>query len=142
MPVYILLSKHQSNLRDTDEALSVMSERLMRKVDAECDGVTWTSGYAVLGPHDYLDIFEAPDNEAAAKVAFIVRSNTDVETEVWAATPREVFEDMVGGIESGRTSGVRAAATSSDAEVNGVEEADRESFPASDPPSYTGTSTS
>jgi hypothetical protein len=35
--------------------------------------VTWRANYAVLGPYDYLDIFETPDIEAAMKVSTIVR---------------------------------------------------------------------
>lgn len=139
MATFILLTRHQSNLNDTDEALSVLSERMQRKVGSACEGVTWKEGYAVLGPYDYLDVFEAPDIETAAKVAFLIRSNTDVETEVWAATPRDAFESMISDIET-TNSGRRAP--KEDHNVNDVEEADRGSFPASDPPSYTGTSAS
>ena len=136
MSTFILLSRHQSNLNETDEALSVMSDRLKRKVEAACEGVEWKAGYAVMGPYDYLDVFEAPDVETAARVAFLVRTNTDVETEMWAATSRDSFESMISDIEEG---GGRRRRKDRDHDANEVEEADRESFPASDPPAYTGT---
>jgi uncharacterized protein with GYD domain len=49
----------------------------------------------VLGPYDYLDIFEAPDNEAAAKVAVVVRSFGHATTETWPATPWERFRKII-----------------------------------------------
>jgi len=139
MSTFILLSSHQSSLRETDDALGILSARLKRTVAAACDGVEWMAGYAVLGPYDYMDVFEAPDAETAAKVAFLIRSSADVETEIWAATPRDSFEDMIGELESRTAGNVRRAVED---DLNEVEEADRESFPASDPPAYTGTSAS
>ncbi len=37
----------------------------------ECPGVKWLSHYLVLGPHDFLDRYEAANEEEAAKVAMI-----------------------------------------------------------------------
>lgn len=139
MSTFILLSRHQSNLNDTDDALSMLSDRLKQRVAAACDGVEWKAGYAVLGPYDYLDVFEAPDVETASKVAFLVRSSTDVETEVWAATPRDSFESMISDLETANL-GKRPRET--DLDEDEVSTADRGSFPASDPPSYTGASAS
>ena len=33
----------------------------------------WVVNYAILGPYDYMDIFEAPDETVAAKVVMIIR---------------------------------------------------------------------
>lgn len=139
MSTFVLLSRHQSNLRETDDSLVVLGSRLKRTVAAACDGVEWKAGYAILGPYDYLDVFEAPDAETAAKVAFLVRTSADVETEIWAATPRDSFEDMIGEIESADSGRLQREF---DEDPGKVAEADRESFPASDPPAYTGTSAS
>jgi uncharacterized protein with GYD domain len=48
--------------------------------------------YAILGPYDYLDIFEAPDETTAAKVVMIIRSYGHGQTETWTAMPWERFE--------------------------------------------------
>lgn len=45
-------------------------------------------------PLDYLDIFEAPDPEAATKVALIVRSFGHAATETWLATNWDRFLEL------------------------------------------------
>jgi uncharacterized protein with GYD domain len=54
--------------------------------------VKWVANYAVLGPYDYMDIFEAPDETTAAKVVMIIRSYGHGQTETWTAMPWERFE--------------------------------------------------
>jgi len=48
-----------------------------------------------LGAYDYVDLFEAPDNEAATTVAVIVRSFGHASTETWPATPWERFKELL-----------------------------------------------
>jgi uncharacterized protein with GYD domain len=64
----------------------------------DCPGVTWIGNYAVLGTCDYLDIFEASDNETATKVALIVRSFGHATTETWLATPWDRFMSIAEGL--------------------------------------------
>ncbi|MND06129.1 hypothetical protein D3C83_273300 [compost metagenome] len=49
----------------------------------------------VLGPTDYVDIFTAPDNAAATKVATIIRTFGHATTEVWPATEWDEFIKLV-----------------------------------------------
>jgi uncharacterized protein with GYD domain len=51
--------------------------------------------YAVLGPYDYLDILEAPDETVAAKVVIVIRSFGHAEMETWTAIPWERFESLI-----------------------------------------------
>lgn len=46
-------------------------------------------------PADYLDIFAAPDNATATKVATIIRTFGHATTEIWAATEWEQFIQLI-----------------------------------------------
>jgi uncharacterized protein with GYD domain len=70
-------------------------ERLGRQVEeavrAGCPEAHWIGSYAVLGPYDYLDLFEATDVRMASRVAVIVRSFGHARTETWPVVPYEEF---------------------------------------------------
>ena len=71
-----------------------MRQSVSAAVRRDCPQVKWLANYAVLGPYDYPDIFEAPDETVAAKVV-IVRSFGHAETETWTAIPWERFESLI-----------------------------------------------
>ena len=47
---------------------------------------------------DYVDIFEAPDSDAATKVALLIRSFGHATTETWVATPWDRFLSLASGL--------------------------------------------
>lgn len=61
----------------------------------ECPSVDWPRSYAILGPHDYLDIFRANDIEAAARVLALVRTFGHAQTEIWPAVKWARFKEIV-----------------------------------------------
>jgi uncharacterized protein with GYD domain len=77
-----------------------MNRQVEERIKRECPGVAWLANYAVLGPCDCLDIFEAPDVDAATKVSLLVRSFSHVTTETWAVTPWDRFMDLAAGLKS------------------------------------------
>lgn len=138
METYVMLTKLAGNaLHDTDTFIE-LSDRVEAKIEKECPEVAWVGNYAVLGPYDYVDIFRAPDNETAMKVSAIIRSFGHATTETWPATEWDRFKTMVASQE---TSVGLTPPHAGDAEDD-VTEASEESFPASDPPSWTGSSAS
>ena len=54
----------------------------------------WVGHYALLGAYDFMDIFEAPDAETAAKVSLISQSMGAAKAESWTAIPYSEFLDI------------------------------------------------
>ncbi|HEX9369872.1 MAG TPA: GYD domain-containing protein [Roseiflexaceae bacterium] len=89
MATYIMLS------RLTDKGAETVKENPARitAVDKELEayGVTVKAQYAVLGPYDFVNIVEAPDNMAVARVAAMMASRGAVRIQTLAAIPIEEF---------------------------------------------------
>ncbi len=91
MPTYIMLTKLSPEALKRPESVVELNKQVEERIKRECPDVKWLSNFAVLGPADYLDIFEAPDPEAATKVSLLVRSFGHATTETWIATPWDHF---------------------------------------------------
>ena len=98
MSQYVMLSRLTPEAVKTPADLKTLEAAVADRVRRECPQVKWLASYAILGPHDYLDIFEAPDEEAAARVVMIVRSFGHAQTETWTAVPWERFETLISSI--------------------------------------------
>ena len=120
MATYVMLTRVSPEAAPSPRHLVELGDRVAERLKVECPEVRWLASYAVLGPYDYVDVFEAPDTEAAARAALIVRAVGRATTEVWAAVPWERFRNLA-----------RAAAANAI-----VTEASKESFPASDAPAF------
>jgi uncharacterized protein with GYD domain len=95
MGTYVLLTRVSGDALRDPASLEELGLRVSEKLRAECPEATWRSSYAVLGGYDYVDVFDAPDNEVATKVAVIVRSFGHATTETWPATPWERFKHLL-----------------------------------------------
>jgi len=89
MPHYILLS----NL--TDEGWKTVRERpeRIKEVNKEIEafGVRVIKQYAVLGPYDFVNIVEAPNNETVAKVSIELGSRGTIKIMSMGAIPIDEF---------------------------------------------------
>lgn len=95
MPIYVQLTRIAPEAIKDPQSFEELGRQVSAKLKADCPEVKWIASYAVLGPYDYLDIFEAPDNEAATKVALVIRSFGHATTETWPTTPWERFREIV-----------------------------------------------
>ncbi len=100
MSTYVMLTRVSHQALKSPSSLETLERQVMDQVRAECPAVQWLTSYAVLGPYDYLDIFTAPDNEAATTVATIVRTFGHAQTEIWPATSWDRFKDLVRALPS------------------------------------------
>jgi uncharacterized protein with GYD domain len=73
------------------ESVGELNKRAEERIKKDCPGVKWIANYAVLGPCDYVDIFEAPDTDTATKVALLIRSFGHGTTDTWMATQWDRF---------------------------------------------------
>lgn len=94
MATYVLLTKLSTEATRRPRDLEDLGRQVTQKIHETVPDVKWISSYAVMGPYDYVDIFEAPDERAAQRVALIIRSFGHAQTETWAATPWEQFVRM------------------------------------------------
>jgi uncharacterized protein with GYD domain len=92
---YILLSKLTEDGRKT---LKTKPERI-KEVNKEIEafGVKVLEQYAVLGPYDFVNLVEAPDNEAIFKVSVELGSRGTIQiTSMPAITIDELIESLKG----------------------------------------------
>ncbi len=91
MPAYVVLTRLTPEAVKTPGELKRLERAVADHVRKDCPEVKWVANYAILGPYDYLDIFDAPDETIAAKVVAIIRSYGHAQTETWTAIPWERF---------------------------------------------------
>lgn len=95
MSTFIMLTRLSHQSLASPSSLENLAREVMERIRIECEGVEWKASYVVLGQADYVDIFEAPDNETATKVATIIRTFGHATTEVWPATEWDRFTELV-----------------------------------------------
>jgi len=93
MPTYVMLSTIGP---DGAATLRQNPERL-KEVNAEVEamGVKVLEQYALLGNYDFLNIIEAPDEKAIARVAMALGARGTVKTLTLTAIPVDEFIEAV-----------------------------------------------
>jgi len=85
MPTYVILStltdKGRNTLKENPERILQVDEEIQKL------GVKVKEQYAVLGPYDFVNIVEAPDNEAVARMSVELGSRGTVQLLTLAAMP-------------------------------------------------------
>jgi len=89
MPIYILLSTLTA---EGGKTIKERPERI-REVNKEIEafGVKVLSQYAVLGPYDFVNVIEAPDNTTVARVSVELGSRGTVRIMTLPAIPIDEF---------------------------------------------------
>ena len=90
MGKYIMLS----TLTDEGRKTVKMRPERIKEVNTELEkmGVKVLAQYAVLGPYDFINILEAPDNETIARVVIELGARGTVQIVTLSAIPIDRFE--------------------------------------------------
>ena len=75
MQTFILLTKLSPEVAMKMKDRERLGRNWLERVHEKCPEVKFIAHYAILGEYDFLDIYEAPDNETAAKVSIISQAN-------------------------------------------------------------------
>lgn len=95
MATYILVSKLSPELTRNVKKRAEIGRTWMQRVKKDCPEVKFLAHYALLGPYDFLDIYEAPNEESAAKVSMISLSGGATAAESWTAIPYKKFVSLI-----------------------------------------------
>jgi len=87
MATYVLMTKLSSELTTQMKDRAALGREWLDRVREKCPEVKFVSHYALFGPYDFMDIYEAPDEETAAKVSMISLANGALTAESWTAIP-------------------------------------------------------
>jgi uncharacterized protein with GYD domain len=98
MQTFVMLTRLAPGSVSSPKALEGVEREAMDAVRKNCPEVNWIGSYAVLGPCDYLDIFEAPDITSATRVSALIRTFGHAHTEVWGAMAWNSFKETVRGL--------------------------------------------
>ena len=91
MPVFVLMTKLDAESLKDASGRKQKGNEWIKKVREACPEVKWIAHYAILGPYDSMDIYEAPNIETAHKVSLISRSSGALSAESWQALPYENY---------------------------------------------------
>lgn len=94
MKTFILLTKLSAETSKMVKDRAKLGRAWLEQVKEKCPEVKFISHYALLGPYDFLDIYEAPDEETAAKVSMISLSNGAFQSQSLAAIPYKKFLEL------------------------------------------------
>jgi uncharacterized protein with GYD domain len=87
MKTFILLTKLSPEVTKQVKSRSSLGRAWLKQVKEKCPEVKFLAHYGLLGPYDFLDIYEAPDELTAAKVSMISLANGAFHCESWVTIP-------------------------------------------------------
>lgn len=98
MSTYVLMTKLSPEVGKRVKDRAKLGRAWLDEVRRKCPEVKFVAHYALLGRYDFLDIYEAPNEAAAAKVSMISLSNGAFQAESWIAIPYKRFVELTDQI--------------------------------------------
>jgi len=98
MPTFILMTKLSPEVSKQIKERPKLGREWLEQVKTKCPDVKFIAHYALLGAYDFLDIYEAPNEEVAAKVSMIGMQNGAFQAESLVAIPYKRFVELTEDI--------------------------------------------
>ena len=98
MQTFVLMTKLAPEMSQKVKDQEKLGRQWLEQVKEKCPEVNFLAHYALLGPYDYLDIYEAPNEETAAKVSLISLQTGAFLAESWVAIPYKRFVELANEI--------------------------------------------
>lgn len=99
MPTYVLVTKLGPTAVKDPRGRRRAGQEWKAKVEKLVPGLQWKAHYALLGPYDFMDVYEAPDDAAAMRVSLLSRELGAASAESWPAVAYESFLPLVEQVE-------------------------------------------
>ena len=91
MLTYVLMTRLGTGGMHDPKGRRQAGQEWKRKIEEACPGIRWGAHYALLGPYDFIDIYEAPDQETAFKVSIVSCELGAAAAESWPAMSYERY---------------------------------------------------
>jgi uncharacterized protein with GYD domain len=99
MPTYILMTRLGPDAMKDPRGRRAVGREWIKKVKELNPKVKFIAHYAILGPFDFMDIYEAPDDAVALKGSLLSRSEGAITAESWQALPYDQYLPLVEAVE-------------------------------------------
>ncbi len=96
MPTYVLMTKLSPAMLQERRASGAAWKQ---KVESLCPGLRWTAHFALLGPYDFMDIYEVDDPAKAFRVSLLSRELGAVAAESWPAISYDAYLPLAEDVE-------------------------------------------
>ena len=104
MKTFVMMTKitpQGANIIEISNKLKAHAKDSTVRIDEikkNCPEVKFLAHYALLGPYDFMDVYEAPDERTAAKVSLLSRAYGAFQIESWTAIPCKEIQELAEGL--------------------------------------------
>ena len=95
MATYVLLTKLSPASIGSSKTRENIGREWFEAVKQKCPDIKWLEHFALLGAYDFMDIYEAPNEEVAIKVSMITMSHGAVSAESMPAIPYKKYLEII-----------------------------------------------
>jgi uncharacterized protein with GYD domain len=100
MPMFVLMTRLAPESLHDARGRRAMGKEWLKKVRTICPDVKWLAHYALLGPYDFMDLYEAPDVETAHRISILSRAEGALTAESWQALNYDRFLEILEEVQS------------------------------------------